>query len=64
MKAKEIFKQYILSDLERELGVQRENLRQFRFAVHQSKTKNVKSGRETRRAIARILTRVNQIKKP
>ena len=63
MKIKDIFSKNSVSDLESALGDERELLRQFRFAVAQSKTKNVKSGRETRRTIARVLTRLNQIKK-
>ncbi|MEK7566607.1 MAG: 50S ribosomal protein L29 [Patescibacteria group bacterium] len=63
MKAKDIFSKNSVSDLESVLGDERERLRQFRFAVVQSKIKNVKSGRETRRTIARILTRLNQVKK-
>ena len=63
MKAKDILKNNNASDLKNGLMQERENLRQFRFAAALSKIKNVKSGRESRRVIARILTRLNQIKK-
>ena len=63
MKAKDILKSNNLKDLEHGLVENREELRKFRFATSQSKTKNVKFGREVRRNIARILTRLRQLKK-
>lgn len=63
MKTRDILKSGSVSELESELAIKRDDLRQFRFAIAQSKIKNVKSGRASRRAIARILTRIGQIKK-
>ncbi|OGZ30272.1 MAG: 50S ribosomal protein L29 [Candidatus Niyogibacteria bacterium RIFCSPLOWO2_01_FULL_45_48] len=62
MKTKNIMQQNNVSDLRRELKENREQLRRFRFSLSQSKIKNVKIGRETRRTVARIMTRINQIK--
>ena len=44
------------------LGREREKARVFRFRVAQGKVKNVKEGREARKAIARILTRVRELR--
>ena len=60
MKYKEISKQNSAAELERTLDGFRESLRRFRFAVSQGKTKGVKAGRETRKDIARVLTRLSQ----
>lgn len=62
MKTKDILKSRSAADLEQELADKREELRKFRFAVSQSKIKDMKSGREIKRDIARILTRLNQLK--
>lgn len=62
MKSGDILKNNNLRDLEQELGDKREELRKFRFSISQSKMKNVKAGLETRRDIARILTRLRQLK--
>lgn len=63
MKTKEIFAAKNIEDLEKTLQELRESLRRFRFSAAQSKIKNVKSGRELRRDVARILTRISQLKK-
>lgn len=63
MNKKEILKLKNPADLERALVSEREGLRQFRFAVSQAKIKSVKIGRETRKNIARTLTRLAQIRK-
>lgn len=63
MKTKEIFSRNNIGDLERELASSREELREFRFSASQSKIKNVKSGREIKHIIARLLTRINQLKR-
>lgn len=63
MKTKEIFSAKNIEDLEKTLGEHRESLRRFRFSAVQSKIKNVKLGRELRRDVARILTRISQLKK-
>lgn len=47
------------ADLEKELVANREGLRQFRFGVAGSKTKNVKESANRRKVIARILTELN-----
>ena len=41
---------------------EREQLRAFRFQASQGKTKDVKAGYRTRKTIARILTRMNQLR--
>ncbi|MBI5005373.1 MAG: 50S ribosomal protein L29 [Candidatus Lloydbacteria bacterium] len=46
-------------DLKKELSENREGLRQFRFGVAGSKTKNVKESANRRKVIARILTELN-----
>jgi len=43
-------------DLEKLLIEKQESLRNFRFNIAGTKTRNVKEGRTTRREIARILT--------
>lgn len=63
MKKKEILKENNQQELRRFIREAREKLRRFRFAVSQSKAKNVKEGRETRKAIARAFTRLNKIQK-
>lgn len=47
-------------DLIKDLALQKESLRNFRFGVAGSKTKNVKEGMSIRRNIARILTELNE----
>lgn len=47
------------ADLAKELVENREGLRQFRFGVAGSKTKNVKESANRRKVIARILTELN-----
>lgn len=47
------------ADLVKALGEKREALRDFRFTVATSQTRNVKEGREYKRDIARILTEIN-----
>lgn len=44
------------------LDREREKVRVFRFRVAQGKTKNVKERRESRKIIARILTRMHAAK--
>lgn len=63
MNKKEILKLKKSADLERALVSEREGLRQFRFAVSQAKIKSVKTGRETRKNIARVLTRLSENKR-
>lgn len=63
METKDIFKNNNIADLERELSKNREDLRKFRFAVIQAKVKNVKQGFKSKKVIARILTRIGQLKK-
>ena len=43
-------------DLEKSLKEKRESLRQFRFGISNSKTRNIKEGKNLKRDIARILT--------
>ncbi len=58
---KEIFGTSSAAALQEMLERERERLRVFRFRAHQGKVKNVKEGRTARKAIARILTRANQL---
>lgn len=46
-------------DLLKVLSEKREALRNFRFAIEGSKTRNVREGRTNRREIARIMTELN-----
>jgi ribosomal protein L29 len=47
-------------DLNKTLNEKRTVLRNFRFAVAGSKTRNVKEGKNLRKEIARILTELNK----
>jgi len=49
-------------DLEKELREKREDLRQFRFNISGSKSRDVKYGVKVRKEIARILTELNNRK--
>jgi len=46
-------------DLHKMLSEKRNELREFRFGISGSKVKNVLTGRNTRRDVARILTGLN-----
>lgn len=59
MKIKEI-REKANKELQEMLQERRRSLRLFRFGVTGSKIKNVKEGRNTRKAIARILTEINE----
>lgn len=50
------FKEKNESDLAKLLSEKREALRNFRFNIAGSKTRNIKEGRSLRKEIARILT--------
>lgn len=58
---KEILGSTSRSALDEMLERERERLRVFRFRTGQGKAKNMKEGRELRKAIARILTRRGQL---
>lgn len=58
---KEQYKKQDAKELVNILGEKREALRGFRFGASGSKTKNVKSARNLRRDIARILTVLNSV---
>jgi len=49
-------------ELQKELAAKRTILRDFRFGVAGSKTKNVKGGRAAKKDIARIMTELNRNK--
>lgn len=51
------------TDLQKLLIEKQESLRNFRFGIAGTKTRNVKEGRTTRREIARILTELKVRKK-
>lgn len=50
-------------DMIKILNEKRESLRGFRFGINGSKVKNVKEGRNTKRDIAMILTKLAELKK-
>ena len=52
-----------LSDLEKELGEKATALSNFRFGTSNSKTKNVKAGKNLKKEIAQILTILKEEKK-
>lgn len=47
-------------DLPKELALKQKALREFRFNIAGSRTKNIKEGRTLRKDIARILTEMNK----
>jgi len=47
-------------ELQQMLLEKRNELRNFRFKITKGKTKNVKVGRELKREMARILTKINE----
>lgn len=51
------------SELIKELASKRTALKDFRFAIWGSKTRNTKEGKDLRREIAQILTEINARKK-
>ncbi|MFH1402422.1 MAG: 50S ribosomal protein L29 [Patescibacteria group bacterium] len=59
MSKKTDLKNKIDKDLHKVLSEKRTGLREFRFGLSGSKTRNVKKGRNTRKEIARILTELN-----
>jgi len=52
-------KNKIDKDLNKTLSEKRAELREFRFGLSGSKTKNIKKGKNLRKEIARILTELN-----
>ncbi|MBI2046417.1 MAG: 50S ribosomal protein L29 [Parcubacteria group bacterium] len=62
-KTKHNFKKNTDADLQKELVLNREALRRFRFGVAGSKTKNIKESANRRKVVARILTELNARKK-
>ncbi|MSR78715.1 MAG: 50S ribosomal protein L29 [Candidatus Taylorbacteria bacterium] len=53
------YKGKTVNELEKELISEQETLRVFRFEMSGSKIKNVKTGKNIRANIARILTEIN-----
>jgi ribosomal protein L29 len=51
------------NDLQKLLAEKRKSLMNFRFELSGSKTKNIKKGRNLKREIAKILTKINESKK-
>lgn len=47
-------------DLNTDLKEKRESLREFRFGMTGSRTRNIKEGKQLKKDIARILTEQNQ----
>ena len=45
-------------DLQKELALKQKALREFRFNIAGSKTKNIKEGRTLQRDIARLMTEI------
>lgn len=58
MAAKELQKKNV-KELEKDLQTKRKSLRDFRFGLSGSKTRNIKEGANLRKDIARILTELN-----
>jgi len=56
------FKNKTDEDLNKALSEKRSGLKDFRFGLSGSKTKNVKKGKEIKKDIARILTEMNSRK--
>ncbi len=56
------FKKKTDEDLNKTLSEKRSDLKDFRFGLSGSKTKNVKKGKEIKRDIARVLTEMNSRK--
>ena len=56
------FKKKTDEDLNRTLSEKRSDLKDFRFGLSGSKTKNVKKGKEIKRDIARVLTEMSSRK--
>lgn len=50
------------AELQKSLKEKRVILRNFRFAIAGSKTRNVKEGKQARKEIARIMTEINKQK--
>lgn len=50
------------ADLLKEMKDKQEDLRHFRFGLSGSKTRNIKSGKNTKKDIARIKTELNSRK--
>jgi len=57
--AKDINKMSV-SDIHKQIAEKRKGLREFRFAITGSKTRNVRDGRNFRRDIARLLTELTK----
>jgi ribosomal protein L29 len=51
-----------LKDLELEAAEKRLAIKNFRFSMSGSKSKNVREGRNLRRSLARVLTEINSMK--
>lgn len=51
-----------IEDIAKEIADKREELRTVRFGAAGSRSRNVRSSRETRKAIARLLTELNSRK--
>lgn len=58
MATKELEKKSV-KDLEKDLKSKRKSLKDFRFGLSGSKTRNTKEGSALRKEIARILTELN-----
>ena len=58
--AKTTFSKMDIADLEKALREKRVELQNFRFGIAGSRTKNVKSGRDLKRDIARVMTELTK----
>ena len=63
MKKTDITK-YTTEDLHKGIAEKRESLRLFRFGTAGSRTRNTREGRNLRKEIARMLTKINAAPKP
>jgi ribosomal protein L29 len=63
MTKKEKLQEKTFEELQKQVEELRENLHKFRFGLSHSKTRDIKSGRNLRKDIARNLTAMKVVKK-
>ena len=63
MKKLTELKKKSVSELNKELLEKRKDIQDFRFGVSGAKVKNVKASKESKRAVARILTLLRTVSK-
>ena len=63
MRKTDLTKNKQIPELEEMIAHNREELRKIRFGLYSGKIKNVKSSREIKKDIARLLTAISDLKK-